>query len=82
MKKQTLKGPGLKVELDASQIFPDDPGNGTPVLIVFDNKDTGTWNCVTDSGETVDGTRLTDKQREWIEKVTPQVEAWMIIYHV
>lgn len=52
---QILQGPDeLRIELDASQVFPDDPGQGTPVLVVqMSGKRvyaTGTYNCVSDTG--------------------------------
>lgn len=54
----TFKGPeGLRLELDAGQIFPEDPGQGTPVLVVLANGDSGTYGCVTSEGETCDGTK-------------------------
>jgi len=35
MPKQTLKGPeGLIIKLDSDQIFPDDPGQGTPAMVI------------------------------------------------
>lgn len=73
----TIRGPGLKVLLDTEQIVPGDPGAGTPVLIEFSNGDTGTWNCVTSEGSTCDGTFPDEEQSAWLEKVSPQVEAWM-----
>lgn len=77
MSKDTIRGPGLKVELDSDQIFPNDPGQGTPVLVVFANEDTGTWNCVTTEGQTADGTRVTPEQSKWLDRITPRVEEWM-----
>lgn len=62
MTKTVIEGPGIKVELDAGEIYPSDPGQGTPVLVLLSNGDTGTWNCVTSEGETADGTVLTPEQ--------------------
>lgn len=77
MSKEVLQGPGIRVELDTEQIFPNDPGQGTPVLVVLENGDTGTWNCVTSEGETADGTRLSDEQKQFLGDVTQDVENWM-----
>jgi len=59
--KETLRGPdGLIIELDSDQIFPDDPGQGTPALVVQrkNGRDymTGTFRCVSDQG-TLEGDR-------------------------
>lgn len=67
---------GILIELDASQIFPGDPGQGTPVLVELASGQTGTWNCVTSEGE-VDGVRLTPEQSAWLDDKTPEVEKWM-----
>ncbi len=75
---EVLTGPnGIRIEMDAKQIFPDDPGQGTPVLVCFANGDTGTWNCVTSEGETADGTQLDDEQKEWIGDMETEVAEWM-----
>lgn len=75
--KEILDGPdGMKVEFDASQVFPEDPGQGTPVLVVLKNKETASWNCAINEGETVDGTKFTEKQKSWLNNITPWVDAW------
>lgn len=34
MAKKNLNGPnGLKIILDSNEVFPDDPGQGTPVIV-------------------------------------------------
>lgn len=80
--KTLLKGPDITVEMDTEEIYPNDPGMGTPVLIELDNGDTGTWNYVTSEGETADGTQLTEEQKEWLNSITPTVEQWMKKNHV
>lgn len=58
MTKQTLHGPnGFHIVLDSDEIFPDDPGNGTPAMVYAN---AGKWNstywCAEDTGEmTVSG---------------------------
>lgn len=76
--RNTIKFPGktMWVEMDIEQIFPDDPGMGTPVLVVLNSGETGTWNCVTSTGE-VEGVILSDEQKEWLASITPAVEHWM-----
>jgi hypothetical protein len=77
LKTRTLRGKGIRIELDSAEIFPEDPGQGTPVLVVLANGDSATWNCITETGETADGTQLTDDQKQWLESMTPTVEEWM-----
>lgn len=75
------KGPGgIRLELDASQIFPDDPGQGTPALVIMPNGDTGTFSCVNDQGETVDGTRLSAAQQIWLARMTDAVDEFMRLH--
>jgi hypothetical protein len=74
---EKLYGPNIHVELDASQIFPNDPGQGTPVLIVLSNGETASWNCGCCEGETSDGTKFTDGQCDWLAEIHEEVEAWM-----
>jgi len=80
---QKIKSPdsSIWVELDVNEIYPNNPGQGTPVLVCLKTGETGTWNCVTSEGE-VDGVLLTDEQRTWLESITNSVEAWMHRYGV
>ena len=71
--KHTFKGPeGLSLELDSEQIFPDDPGQGTPAIVILRDKsrrevDSGTFDCACGEGELGhNGTKLTDVQFEWL----------------
>lgn len=78
MTKQILRGPsGIKLELDATEIFPDDPGMGTPALVVMPNGDTGSFSCVSSEGETVDGTRLTKAQMNWLQQQSDRVDQFL-----
>jgi hypothetical protein len=74
--KQSL---GLKIILDETEIYPKDPGMGTPVIIEKNlnfKTYTATWNCGTETGE-LDGYSLTDEEKEWLESKAEQVENWM-----
>lgn len=70
---------GIRIEFDKEQIFKDDPGQGTPVLVCLESGETGTWNCVTSEGE-VDGVALSPEQKEWLDGMTPEVERWIERY--
>lgn len=53
--KELLRGPdGLIIELDSEQIFPDDPGQGTPALVIQRKQGrdayTATFNCAGSEG--------------------------------
>ena len=80
MIKKILKGPsGVKLILDQSQIFPDDPGNGTPALVEYKRGYkiyTGIYWCCADTGD-CDGMPLPDSVMEWLnsEKIESEVSA-------
>ena len=74
--KKTLRGPkGVRLILDQSQVFPDDPGNGTPAIVEY-KKHTGTYWCCADTGD-CDGEPLPDEVLDWLnsEKVQNEIEA-------
>lgn len=54
-----------RVELDPSQVFPDDPGNGTPEMVYGPNDTSGTFFCTIDTGE-LDGIRLPFAVLAWL----------------
>ena len=80
MKKQ-LTGPrNIKLELDSAEIYPDDPGQGTPAMVEYKGG-VGTLNCVEGEGY-VDGGRKGDisvpqECMDWLasDKVQDEVEA-------
>lgn len=64
----TKTGPnGLRVEFDATEIYPDDPGQGTPVLVCL-GRETATFCCALNEGE-VDGIRLSQAQIAFLESL-------------
>jgi len=75
-RKQTLKGPGgIKIELDADEIFPNDPGQGTPILVNL-YEGTASYNCAVSENE-VDGIELEQIQIEWLNKLEYQIDTWL-----
>ncbi len=73
---QTLHGPnGLKIELDAAEIYPNDPGMGTPVLVLKGDA-AGTFECATSEGE-LDDCALTEADLNWLESQRARVETWL-----
>jgi len=76
--RTVLKGPaGLRLILDSSEIFPNDPGQGTPAIVELTNGDTATYNCAVGEGETNDGTPLTLEQVEWLNSKEDAVEKFL-----
>jgi hypothetical protein len=83
-RKQTLRGPGgILVHLDASQIYPENPGEGTPIIIEHpEGDDTASWGCGYEGGNLDDvlPERFGDRERRgvmrWLDSISEQVEAW------
>jgi hypothetical protein len=79
-RKQTIKGPGgLKIELDADEIFPDDPGQGTPILVSLPEggeRYTATYNCAVSENE-VDGIYLNDDQIDFLQNLDCELDNWL-----
>ena len=78
--KKTLQGPnGLRILLNSCEIFPNDPGNGTPAMVQFFGYSSTYW-CAADTGELLGTDRwgnddvrdLTPRQLRWLQ--SPEVE--------
>jgi len=70
---------GIRVDFDASEIYPDDPGAGTPVLVTM-HDGSGTYHCVREMGEIVgDETTyvLNSRQVQWLWDIGEKVESWL-----
>lgn len=76
--KQILRGPGgIKLELNADQIFPGDPGLGTPRLVTINGgRHTGTLDCALGECE-VDDAPLSEAQWEWLDALSIQADEWL-----
>jgi len=62
----TKYGPnGLRVEFDASEIFPEDPGQGTPVLVCL-GRENASFCCALNEGEVGGCIRLSPDQIEFL----------------
>lgn len=74
--RQRIKGPdGLILRLNAREVFPDDPGQGTPVIVEFKDG-VSTFNCAQSEGE-VEGYDLTSKQVDWLNDMEYAVDVWL-----
>lgn len=77
--KQTIKGPsGIRIELDASEIYPDDPGAGAPAM-VYRGRESGTYWCAVDTGELGDEL-LPQGALNWLHNQFDAVDAFMNKY--
>lgn len=65
---RTLTGPNnIRIVLDSREIFPSDPGAGTPAMVHY-GRYSGTYWCALGEGEIECGEyTLTDTQYRWIE---------------
>jgi hypothetical protein len=77
MKTETIHGPGgIRIELDSAEIFPDDPGQGTPAIVHL-GKASATFWCAVDQGELADGdghVTLSSKHLEWLASQSDRVD--------
>lgn len=73
---KTIKGPQIgnrqiRIELDSEQIFPNDPGQGTPAMVILTEGTrkreiaSATFNCASQEGE-IEGYHLDDAQANWL----------------
>lgn len=77
--KRTINGPnGLRIELDSSEIVPDDPGQGTPAMVYYKQYSATYW-CAVDAGvlHGEEEYTLTPKQADWLNEQYPIVDAFI-----
>jgi hypothetical protein len=66
---------GLRIECDASEIHPMDPGQGTPLLVCLGGR-TASLDCAAGEGE-IDGEPLNYLQMHFLHKWQDWCEAWL-----
>ena len=76
--KTVIPGPNrLKITLDSNEIFPNDPGQGTPA-IVEKGQCAGTFACALDTGILLDKNgndySLTPSEVRWLESQEQAVD--------
>ena len=78
---KTFRKGKLTLTADKRQVFPDDPGNGTPLMVDYDGKYYASYNCAVNEGYLHSGDngdkRLSDKQIEWLSSVEAEAEAFL-----
>lgn len=70
---------GLRVDFNADEIIPDDPGAGTPVLVWL-HGESGTYSCVREVGEVCGDDAvhlLTQQQIDWLWEIDGRVRGWL-----
>lgn len=86
MTTKFLNGPEIMVELDASQVYPNDPGAGTPAIVLSHFGYSATYHCALDNGELENSRgqfkKLTKRQIEWLEKIQDEVDEFLNIHSV
>ena len=65
----------LKVVLDKSQVFLDDPGQGTPAMVYLGNH-SGTYYCAVETG-LVDDHELTKEQVAWLDGLDEKIDDYL-----
>ena len=78
MRCDALGGRGWKLECDPSQVFPEDPGMGTPLLVHAPNGETGTIFCALGEGVVSgDDQEIPSAVYKWLERVQAEAEAYV-----
>lgn len=77
---KTLNRNKLRVVLDKREVFPDDPGNGTPAMVYYENQHgrfSATYWCACGEGELLDDRgrthQLTQAQLDWLDSLEPEL---------
>ena len=76
--KKILEKYGLKVILDKSQVFLDNPGDGTPAMVYNRNGASATYACACGEGElenfnTGYMNQLTELQIDWLNSLENEI---------
>ena len=78
--KKTLRNGALIVQLDRSQVFPDDPGQGTPAIVRRFGFSATYW-CAQNEGVLTDSNdneyRLSDAECRWLGGIDGEVTEFL-----
>jgi len=78
-----LRGPsGITLTLDSAEIYPDDPGAGTPAMVEWRDA-SGTYQCAIDTGEISNwagDVKLTAIQVAWLESKLDMVNDFVEVH--
>lgn len=74
--KRKIKGPDRVVlHLDATEIYPDNPGNGTPIMVEYMGA-FATYNCAMGEGE-IEGIELPREVMQWLDNHVNILDDWL-----
>lgn len=83
-RKKEIKKGNLVVRLDRDEVFPDDPGQGTPAIVEWNGADgqfTATYWCAMGEGELLNSRghvkKLTDAQLEWLDGLNQEIDEFL-----
>ncbi len=77
MTKEILRGPnGIRIELDSTEIFPADPGQGTPAMVYLGQRSATYW-CAVDTGELDGEYALNRRDLQWLGEQDERVGAFL-----
>lgn len=78
--KKSLRKGALVVQLDRSQVFPDEPGQGTPAMVRRFQYSATYW-CAQNEGVLTDSDgsewRLVDSDVQWLEDIDREVTEFL-----
>lgn len=82
MTKRSFKRGNIIVELDRNQVIPDNPGDGCPAIVSYTDsrgriQDSGSYNCVMNEGEFMDGRRLSPSELNWLAGLENEIEDFL-----
>lgn len=69
----TVRFGGLKVEVDSNEVYPEDPGNGTPVMVSAPGGHSATIGCALGEGE-VEGYQLSQQESDWLQEQSDRAD--------
>lgn len=76
MTTKTVTYKGWKLELDSAQIFPDDPGAGTPAMVISPKGSSATFGCALGTGE-CEYEQIPDGVYNWLESQAEMVDEFI-----
>lgn len=63
------------LKCDTSEVFPDDPGNGTPLMVYAPNGETGTLYCTPGEGViSGDEQEVPEPVMRWLDSIQSEAE--------
>lgn len=80
VEQRWLFGPGIRVVMDKNEVYPDDPGRGVPVMVYGRGEKCATYEAAIGERELIDQhgnvQRLSERQVDWLERVSDQIDAF------